>query len=127
MASGMCYYWYLIVMLEMDILLYIRSLRESNYKLFVFALKNLMKWIFSFDNYNYARWATVHISDLMTHETCPDVYVQILKRDFSFQKTNRKFSKMALGQVHKPNNEKIKGVSGATNLVNRADMSGIKG
>ena len=37
--NGMCYYWYLIVMLEMDILLYIRSLRESNYKLFVFATK----------------------------------------------------------------------------------------
>ena len=37
--NGMSYYWYLIVMLEMDILLYIRSLRESNYKLFVFAMK----------------------------------------------------------------------------------------
>ena len=61
----------------------------------------------------------------MTHETCPDVYVQLLKGDFSFQKTNRKFSKMALDQVHEPNNEKIKGVSGATNIVNRA-MSGIE-
>ena len=28
--NGMCYYWYLIIMLEMDILLYIMSLRESN-------------------------------------------------------------------------------------------------
>ena len=113
-------------MLEIDILLYVRSLRESNYKLFVFAMKNLMKWIFSFDHYNYAWWATVHLFDLMTHETCPDVYVQLLKWDFSFQKTNRKFSKMASDQEHKPNNEKIKGVSGATNLVNRADMSDIE-
>ena len=28
--------------------------------------------------------------------------------------------------MHKQNNEKIKGVSGATHLLNRADMSGIE-
>ena len=125
--NGMYYYCYLIVMLEMDILLYIRSLRESYYKLFVFAMKNLMKWIFSLDHYNYVPWATVHVFDLITvHETCPDVYVEFLKGDFSFQKTNRKFSEMALDQVHEQINEKIKDVSGATHLLNRADMSGIE-
>ena len=87
--SAMCYYWNLIFMLEMDILLYIRSLRESNFKLLIFSMKNLMKWIFSFDHYNYARWATVHLFDLMTlHETCPDIYQHFLKGNFSFQKSN---------------------------------------
>ena len=33
---------------------------------------------------------------------------------------------MALDQVHEQNNEKIKGVSGATHLINRADMSGLE-
>ena len=46
--NDMCYYWYLIFTLQLDILLYIRSLRESNYKLLVYAMKNLMKWVFSF-------------------------------------------------------------------------------
>ena len=63
---------------------------------------------------------------MTVHETCPDVYVQFLKGDFSFQKANKKFSKMALDQVHEQNNEKIKGVSGATHLLNGADMSGIE-
>ena len=44
---------------------------------------------------------------------------------FSFQKTNRKFSRMALDQIHDQNNKDIKGVSGATNLLNRVDNSGL--
>ena len=83
--------------------------------------------MFSFDQYNYARWATVHLFDLMTlHSTCPDVYDQFLKGNFSFQKSNRRFSKMALDQVLEQNNEKIKGASGATQLLNRADVSGLE-
>ena len=31
---------------------------------------------------------------------------------------------MALDQLHEQNNEKIKGLSGATQLLNRNDMSG---
>ena len=72
-------------------------------------MKNLMKWVFSFDHYNYARWATVHVFGMMTlHSTCLDVYAEFPKGNFSFQKWNRKISKMALDQVHEENNEKIK-------------------
>ena len=45
--------------------------------------------------------------------------------NFSFQKTNRKFSRMAHDQIHEQNNKDIKGVSGATNLFNRVDNSGL--
>ena len=62
----MYYYWYLIETLQTDILFYVRFLRESNYKLLIHAMKNLMKWVFSFDYYNYAQWTTVHLFDLMT-------------------------------------------------------------
>ena len=120
----MCYYWYLVVTLQTNVLLYVRSLRESNYKLLICAIKKLMKWVFSFDHYNYARWATVHLLNLMTpHSTCPDVCAQFLKGNFSVQKSNRRFSKMALDPVHEKNYEK-KGVSGATHLLNRADVRG---
>ena len=63
---------------------------------------------------------------MTVHEICSDIYVQFLKGDFSFQKTNRKFSKMPLDQMHEQNNERIKRISGATHLLNRADMSGIE-
>ena len=59
--NDISYYWYLIFTLQLDILLYIRSLRESNYKLLVYAMENLMKWVFSFDRVHYARWRTVHV------------------------------------------------------------------
>ena len=86
-----------------------------------------MKRVFSFGYYNYARWATVHLFDLMAlHSTCPDVYVQFLKGNFSFQKSNGRFSKIALDQVHEQNNEKINGASGAAHLLDRADVSGFE-
>ena len=86
-----------------------------------------MKWIFAFDHYHYARWGTVHLFDLMNlHDTCQDIYRNFVSRNFSFQKSYRRFSKMALDQVHEQNNKKNKGVSGATPLLNRNDMSGIE-
>ena len=53
------------------------------------------------------------------YSTSPDVYGQFLKRNFSFQKSNRRFSKIALDQVNELCNDKIKGVSGATHLLSR--------
>ena len=64
--NDMCCYWYLIFTLQLDILFYIRSLQESNHKLLVYAMKNLMKWVFSFDRVHYARWGTVDAFDFMT-------------------------------------------------------------
>ena len=125
-SNGMCYYWYLIVKLQTEILLYVRSLRESMYKFLTYAMKNLMKSIFSFDHYNYVRWATVHLFDLITlHKTCPHVYAQFLKKIFLFKYLIENFQ-IAFHQVHEQNNEKLKGVSGATHLVNRADFSGLE-
>ena len=108
------------------ILLYVGSLRELNYEFLIHAMKNLMKWVFSFDHYNCAQWAAVHLFDLVSlHWTCPNVYARFLKGNFSFQKSNRRFSKMALDLVHEQNNGKIKCASGATHLLNRADVSGL--
>ena len=44
---------------------------------------------------------------------------------FLSKKTNRKFSRMAHDQIHEQNNKDIKGVSGATDLFNRVDNSGL--
>ena len=42
-SSQMCNYWYLILTFQSGILLYIRAIRESNFQLFVFSMKSLMK------------------------------------------------------------------------------------
>ena len=85
-----------------------------------------MKWFFSMDHYNYARWVTVHLFDLVNlHINCPDVYKAFSEGKFAFQKTLNQFSKMAVDQLHEQNNEIIKGTGGATHLLKRADPSGL--
>ena len=43
--------------------------------------------------------------------------------NFSFPKTNALFSRIALDQLHEQNNKVIKGISGATSVINRKDES----
>ena len=124
--SKMCYYWHLILSLEFDILLYVRSLRESNFLLHVQVLRNMMKCFFAFDHFNYARWLSVHLYDLMNiHLFCPDVYNEFMNGNFAYQKSGRKFSKISPDQVHEQNNEVIKGLGGTIPFLNREHDSGL--
>ena len=75
------------------------------------SLRNLLKCFFALNHTNYARWLTIHVFDLISLPTThSDVYQEMLKGFFSFAKTKRPFSRMALDQVHGQNNEIIKGV-----------------
>ena len=61
-------------------------MRTKLHKLLIHAMKNLMNQVFSFDHYNYARWASVHLFDLMTlYSTRLDVHVHFLKGNFLFK------------------------------------------
>ena len=112
--------------LEMNILIYVRSIREGNFKLYVEVLRKLLKWYFIIDHYNYARWFTVQWFDLFTLDTnFPDVFEYFSKGYFSFPKSKREFSRMGLDQVHEQNNAVIKGCGGATDLVNKIDDSAL--
>ena len=119
-------YWKSVIDLQITILLYIRSIREGNFKLHVEVLYKLLNWYFIFDHYNYARWLTIHWFDLNALETTfPDVYNFFLQGHFSFQKSHRDFSKMGLDQIHEQNNKLIKGSGGASDLLNKADDSAL--
>ena len=118
-SSEMCNYWYLIIKLQINILLFIRSIRESNFPLYVLSLQKLVKWMFALDHYNCARWINVHLFDLRTlRTTCPDIYESFTEGKFSFQKNIRVFLKIAIDQVHEQNNNLIKNNGGATHLLN---------
>ena len=125
-SSEMCHYLSLVINLEIDILVFIRSIREGNFCLYVQSLRSLLKWFFALDHYNYSRWLTVHVFDLISLPTTfPDLYQQMLKGSFSFAKTKRPFSRMALDQVHEQNNKVIKGQGGATSFLNLQDDSAL--
>ena len=92
-ASVMALYWKQIVKLQTHTLIYIRSIRESNFQLHILALRALIKWYFTLDHYNYSRWVTVHLFDLVNLEQQhPDVYENFCKGYFSFKKSCSEFS-----------------------------------
>ena len=79
------------------------------------------------DHYKYARWCSVHLFDLSNLEfIAPSLYEEFNTGNFSFQKTMRNFLILAPDQVHEQNNEKMKGLGGATQLLNRPDLSGLE-
>ena len=119
-------YWKMVMELEIGILIYLRSIREGNFRLHFETLRKLLKYFFIFDRYNYARWLTVHWFDLKNLESnFPDVYRYFSQGFFSFQKTNKQFSQIGLDQVHEQNNAVIKGSGGATDLLNKVDESAL--
>ena len=110
-SSEMCYYWRLIMNFQLQILIFVRALREGDFKLYVETLYGFLKWYFALDKYNYARWATIHWFDMaLLQKACPSVYEQFKDGNFTFLKTKTSFSRMALDQVHEQNNKVIKGM-----------------
>lgn len=57
-------FWNLVLELEMDILQYVQSLREGDFKQYIESLVRLTPWEFSTDHTNYARWLPIHIRDM---------------------------------------------------------------
>ena len=123
--SPMFHYWKMI--LQILILMFIRSESERVFTLYVQVLKSIVKYIFVFNHYNYARWLTIHVDDLMKLElVCPNVYKEFCSGNFVVQKTINPFSAIAVDQAHEQNNAVIKGVGGAVGLLSK-DMDSALG
>ena len=126
-VSESCSYWKMILDFQMKFHVFVRSIREENFDLNTESLRALIIWCFIMDKYYYARWLTVHIFELITmHVKHPEVYKNLEKGFFSFQKSNKEFSRMALDQVHEQSNKVIKSTGGTTDLVNIHDSSLIR-
>ncbi|XP_041473700.1 uncharacterized protein LOC121422610 [Lytechinus variegatus] len=113
-------YWLKTLSLEILLLVYIRSLREGNFDLYVQSLTQLMPWIFALhvDHTNYARCLSVHIRDMMNlADKHPDVLAEFRSGKFVVHKTRNNFSAMAIDQYHEQNNALVKGCGGAIGLT----------
>ena len=81
--SRMFKYWILIMKFQINYPVFIRTMREVNFKLFVKILISLIKWFFIFDHDNYARLLSVHIQDLLSLPiTCPQLYQDFERGNF---------------------------------------------
>ena len=89
LSGSISHYWRLIINLQIEILVFVCSIREGNFHLYVQSLRNLLECFFALDHTNYARWLTIHVfNPILLPITHPDVYQQMLKGFFSFAKIN---------------------------------------
>ena len=98
-------YWYTTLSFELTLLLFIRSLRQGNFKLYIEALISLVPWFFALDYTNYSRWIPVHIRDMLSLPTThPAVFQQFMSGSFVVQKTHNLFSSLSIDHAHEQNN-----------------------
>ena len=117
-ASPQFHFWWIILQLELTVLMYVRSIREGNFLLYIDALSKIVSWFFALGHINYARWIPVHLRDMVTLATKhASVYTQFLAGNFTVKKTTHAFSAMAIDQAHEQNNAFVKGDGGAVGLT----------
>ena len=124
-ASPQFQYWLLAMQLEQLamqleqlVLVYVRSLREGNFSLYLAAISTLAPWFFALNHTHYARCLPIHIRDMATlKKRCPEVARQFHQGGFIVHKTKRPFSALAIDHAHEQNNKIVKGDGGAVNLM----------
>ena len=117
-ASPQFKFWSIILKLELEIMIYVRSLRECDFKLYVDALTKIAPWFFALGHTNYARWIPVHLRDMVALEDKhPDVFAEFMAGNFTVKKTPHAFSALAIDQAHEQNNASVKGDGGAVGLT----------
>ena len=93
---------------QIDILICIRSVRESNFQLHALALHTLMKSYFALQYYNYSRWLTVHLlNPVSLEQQHPVAYKNFYKWYFSYNKSYFQSSTIALDQLYEQSNDEI--------------------
>lgn len=48
------HFWFTTIDLEMKLFIFVRSVHEANFDLFVRCLDDLVPWVFALDHVNYA-------------------------------------------------------------------------
>ena len=57
-------YWFQMILLEIVLFVFIRSLREANFEMFVTFIKAIVPWMFALDHVHYARMLPVFSKSL---------------------------------------------------------------
>ena len=116
-------FWSISLKMELDYLLFLRSVRSSNFSLYVESIGNFLPWIFALDHVHYQRWLSIHHYDMeMLRETNPSVFEAFNDHgSFTVSRTGNKFSNMGLDQRHEQLNKDVKGTGGLLGLTEDED------
>ena len=93
--------------------------RSRSFALYKYSIHQLLPWIFALDHFLYARWLSVHVSDMdILAQTNPDIYVEFEENgNFVVARSINKFSSMGIDQGHQQLNAGVKGAGGAIGLT----------
>ena len=117
-ASPQFQFWFTIMELQLQVMIFVRSLREADFKLYTESLAQIAPWFFALDHSNYARWIPIHLQDIVTlGDKHPCLYHEFLHGIFTVIKTGRIFSNIAIDQAHEQNNAIVKDDGGAVGLT----------
>ena len=104
--------------LELCVLVYVHSLCQASFSMYLDALTELVPWFYALDHINYAQWIPVHLRDMAESSTKhPQVAKEFNEGNFTVRKTNRVFSAVAIDHAHEQINAHIKGDGGAVGLT----------
>lgn len=67
-VSPQFHFWFTILHVELQVLIFVRSLREADFNLYIDSLSQLVPWFFSLDHTHYARWIPIHLGGFQS--TC---------------------------------------------------------
>ena len=93
----------------MDYLMFLRSIRSSNFKLYISSIGKVLPWIFAFD---HVRWFSIHHHDMeMLKETNPEIYQEFNNNgNVTVKRIQNRFSQMRLDQRNQQLNKDVKGL-----------------
>ena len=89
-------YWKVTLQLQILLLVFLKSLRQANFTLYMDALQEMLPWFSAMNHTNYAHWLPVHLRDMHAlQQTPPDIFLHFLKGFFTGRKSQRRFSAIA--------------------------------
>ena len=75
---------------------------------------------FALNRTNYQRWLPIHIKDLLELKyRHPSIYKEFMNGCFTGQKSDKRFSFIALDQIHEQDNIKVKNTGGALPILDK--------
>ena len=111
-------FWFTVLQLELAVLVFVRSIQTANFQLYVQSLTTLVPWFFSLDHFNYSRWISVHLRDMVTMKHLHlNIYLEFMMGNFTVKKAEQFFSNIAIDQAHEHNNAVVKSDGGAIGLT----------
>ena len=113
-------FWTLILQLQLTVLCLIRGFRERNLNLYIESMKTVVPWFFALNHSHYQRWLPVHIKDMLElKDRHPSIYKEFANGCFTGQKSHKRFSFIALDQIHEQENIKVKHAGGAIDILDK--------